>query len=293
MKKYITKFDVANTVRMKREKKDLSVVIVEGGTDVRFYYKFFDNSRCQIEPGYGKANTLGAISELENDDIVGVLAIIDADYLHLENKEIGSEDVFLTDTHDVETMIIKSKALDDFIYENANLEKVNDLLKTKNKNDLRDILINCTIYVDYIKWYNLKKNFSLKFKGLKFDKFITDNLSFDKDSFFKELVRNSGNFQTPIENVKKEVENFKSNDHDPWQVCTGHHLTEVLYIGLNKKFGYNSSYIANDVRQVESSLRMCYESRYFAETKLFKLIKKWEKDNSNYIVLDRDKFSLE
>lgn len=52
------------------------------------------------------------MSILEKDAFLGVLAIVDADFDILESKLPESKNVLFTDAHDLETMIMKSFALE-------------------------------------------------------------------------------------------------------------------------------------------------------------------------------------
>ena len=113
MIEHITGDSLANDVRMTRAQFSGSFLIVEGKTaDFRFYRRFIDEQRCQIVPAHGKTNACDAITILEEDEFPGVLALVDADFWRLEGIDTPSSNVFLTDSHDLESMIVKSQALE-------------------------------------------------------------------------------------------------------------------------------------------------------------------------------------
>lgn len=289
MKDYLSSSDIANSVRMKKTQFAGSIVIVEGCTDVRFYKKFVDDNDCILEPGYNKDNVIKSVGRLKDED--GILGIIDADYLNLEDEQIEEDNIFSTDMHDIETMIISSPALEDFLYEYTDDQKLNIFLKSKGRDNIREVLLECTLYIGYAKWVALKNDLSLKFKGLTFEKFITKMLSLDKSKFLNRLIANSKNFKGDKLDMTKKIEKLKNQEHDRLQICCGHDLSSVLLIGLKTKFGLYTVSSLKGVGHLEGALRMCYESYYFKETNLYRNIREWEKENSDYKVLDQKKFN--
>lgn len=116
---------IAGRVRQKRQVHRTSVfVIVEGLDDKKFYLSFLDRERCRIEVAYGRPNVEAALAILEADCIPDVLAIVDSDFDILDGKPAASPNLFRTDTHDIETMMLVSPALDKLLREHADEEHV-------------------------------------------------------------------------------------------------------------------------------------------------------------------------
>ncbi|HEY0755775.1 MAG TPA: DUF4435 domain-containing protein [Ktedonobacteraceae bacterium] len=106
---------IANALLFKRRypgNESLTFVLVEGDTDKRLYTAFTDEKHCSIHIAYSKTTALDAPAILEQNKMAGVLAVVDADFDILEEKEYMSPNTFLTDTHDTELMIVQSPALD-------------------------------------------------------------------------------------------------------------------------------------------------------------------------------------
>lgn len=100
--------EIANEIILIRAKYKGPVLLLEGGKDVKFFYRFVKNSEMPIIPAGGKEKVLNAIAILEaNDDIQGFMGIVDADFGHVDSSLPESQNVIVTDDHDVEMMIIK------------------------------------------------------------------------------------------------------------------------------------------------------------------------------------------
>ena len=107
----ITAHDIANDIRMTRGQYSVSFVIVEGEiSDLKFYSNLIDKDECQIVPAHNKDNALGALEMLERDEVSGVIAIVDANFMDFKVGRRASPNLFVTDTHDLETMILNSPA---------------------------------------------------------------------------------------------------------------------------------------------------------------------------------------
>jgi len=85
-----------------------AILLTEGTTDARVYGRFVNDAKCKLVPALGKDNAIGAISILENDRFCGVLAIIDTDFWRIDGITLNSPNILLTDTHDLESLILFS-----------------------------------------------------------------------------------------------------------------------------------------------------------------------------------------
>ncbi|NEP15226.1 MAG: hypothetical protein F6K14_34670 [Symploca sp. SIO2C1] len=86
------------------------------------------------------------------------------------------------------------------------------------------------------------------------------------------------------EQLKTWLINQKSSSHDPWQVCCGHDLVEILSVSLRKTFGSNKA-AEVEPNRLERNLRLAYEKAYFLKTHLYLKIRTWEANNQPFQVL--------
>lgn len=280
---------LANKIRMLHSQQTGACLIVEGTTDKKFYQNYVvDCQNCHIEIGGNKENAVQAIAILDKDNnFTGALAIVDADFDRLEGKLPTSQNILLTDNHDLETMLLQSPALDKLLTEYGSEEKLQDL-KESGK-DVREILIQAAVAIGYLRWVSLQQNLALKFEGLSFSKFVDKyTLAISASQLIKTVKARSteNRSEKPLPN-QSEIENLldslKSNDHNPWDVCCGHDLIEILSLGLRKLFGScQSKDVESDV--LEKNLRLAYERSHFGQTQLYTAIQEWEKANQLQII---------
>lgn len=149
-------------------------------------------------------------------------------------------------------------------------------------------ILESSISVSYLLWISLCDGLNLTFDGITFSKFVDEqNLQVDELKLIREVKNKSQAFSLKDENLQLQLSSRKSNNHDPWQVCCGHHLIEILSLGLRKTIGSNK---ASDVEsdKLERYLRLAYEESYFHDTQLYASIRNWEANNKPFKVLRSD-----
>jgi len=118
----------ANAIRLRRSTFSGTFLLVEGSLDRIFYERFVEKVACVLISISGKPSSklrvVAVLSILEKSNFQGVLAIVDADFDHLQVSSHNSPNLIRTDTHDLETMLLNSSALDKVIAEFGSEEKV-------------------------------------------------------------------------------------------------------------------------------------------------------------------------
>lgn len=284
MKNYLTAHDIANNARMIRTLHPGTILIVEGNTDIRVYERFVNDTYCKLIPANGKDKTIDALAILEKDNYDGVLAIVDTDFWKLDGIEPNTPNLLLTDTHDLETMLLSSDALDKILSEFGSATKIKKLGKP-----IRDILLKSALPIGYFRWLSspTKDNLFLKFKEFCFPNFVDKKtLSVAIDKLIKEVKTNSQHSTFDGNVIQLKIETLiKNNAYDPWHVCSGHDLVQILSIGLKNIFGNNKARtIATEL--LDGILRVAYEYSHFCLTKLHNAIKDWEKMHPSFKVLN-------
>ncbi len=274
LKEYTDEYTIANRIRMQRTQYSGSFLVVEGEKDQKTYSNFINEKECNIEIAFKKDALLKVLEILHKDNFAGILAIADADYWHVEKNIPTMKDLFITDSHDLETIILQSPALEKVLKEFGSKEKIATL---HGKINIRSKLIECGINIGYLRLFSLRKNLNLKFEGLKFSNFIDKtNLNCDLNTLIKELKNNSRQHILNENILKNAIQELKSEKHDPWQICCGHDLCAILSLAFRKFLGSKTI----TIEFIECSLRLAYEGQFFTQTKLYASIKHWEKNHS-------------
>lgn len=276
---------VANQIRLRRSTYQGTFLLVEGGSDKIFYERFTNRAECELVTVSGKPSSklrvIAVLKILEQESSFrGILAIVDADFDRLTIPLCYSSNLLYTDTHDLESMLINSRAFDKVLAEFGSEEKV-----LQFNRDIRLAILESSISVGYLLWISQRDGLNLTFDGITFSKFVDEqNLQIDELKLIREVKNKSQAFSLKDENLQLQLNSQKSNNHDPWQVCCGHHLVEILSLGLRKTIGSNK---ASDIEpdKLERYLRLAYEESYFRDTQLYASIRNWEVNNKPFKVL--------
>ncbi|AVH64380.1 DUF4435 domain-containing protein [Nostoc sp. 'Peltigera membranacea cyanobiont' N6] len=287
MREFLTVDRVANKIRQLRQTYSGAFLLVEGSSDKVFYERFIDKLACHLEITAGKPSSkqcaIEILAILETSNFQGVLAIVDADFDRLQNAPVKSPNLLLTDTHDLETMLIQSPTLEKVVAEFASEDKISQLNLA-----IREVLLSVGISVGYLRWISQSDGLNLTFDGITFSRFIDEkSWQFNELKLIQEVKNKSQAFYLKDEEIQQRLNSEKSNNHDRWQVCCGHDLVEILSLGLRKVIGTNN---AADVEpnSLERNLRLAYEVAYFCKTQLYSEIRLWETNNPPFRVLRND-----
>lgn len=287
MKEFLTPATIANRVRMLRSQHLGAFLIVEGDTDARVYRHFISAFHCQIVIAHNRDNAVKTLAILEAEQFAGMLAIVDADFERLENRQPDSHNFCFTDTHDLETMICQSPALEKVLAEFGSEDKIGGFVARQGET-IRMVLLKSGSQLGYLRWLSLRNQLALRFESLTFGKFVrAEALMIDLAKLVKAVKDHSSAHHLNELEIRKQMQALQDNSHDLWQVCCGHDLVGILSLGLRKTLG------SNDAKRVEQevisqALRLAYESAYFRSTRLYAAIQDWEKANSPYQVFSRN-----
>jgi len=275
MKDQITPDRIANSIRLLRGDHEGVFLIVEGHSDKLIYERLVNKQEVRVTIASGKNNAIKALSILEKEDnFRRVVAVIDADFSRIEQQIPDSNNLFLTDEHDLEMMLIKSAAFDKLLKERGSEEKIKAFTE-----DIRETLLKLGQEIGKLRWLSLRNKLDLKFEGLNFKNFIDkENLSINIDKLIISIKNNSQKPSLDEQQIKQDLSVISDENHDPWQLCCGHDFIDILAIALCKVLG---TWNANDVKTevLERELRLAYELSYFYQTQIYKLMINWQSNH--------------
>lgn len=264
-------------------KKSKAFVVVEGITDYRVYGKLLDQTRCEIVIGESKENVVEAIKLCEEKQLEGIIGIVDADFWHTQQypPHLPST-LFVTDYHDLECMMLHSRAFWHVLLEYGDTNKVAKF-EGRRHDKIRQCMLENVGLIGYLRKISLERHLDLRFSNLNFSEFVDLNsLEIQEVTLIKYIlfVSHKQN-QYEVKEISKWLKESVNAYDDLWQVCCGHDLMEWLTVGLVHLFGnYNAKKLFPG--QLEGSFRLAYHEVFFKETQLYKGLQEWERKNTTY-----------
>ena len=260
--------------------KDKCALIVEGPDDKKFYSNYVNSSNvivcvCVAEGCYNLLEILNMVNknlELKNK----IIAIKDADFDHIAGRTYEYDNLFMTDTHDWETMTMTDDVE----------RKISNEYLDEGKTGLFEQVMSDLLYYSYIRYYNdwihcEKQEKGILFKGLNIESIYNGVNAVDLLSIL-EIIKSHGN-NSKLDNFPNDltIETFKTEHPvlDLKQLSRGHDVVGALrcWIKVRKK-GKN----IND-NVISIMLRTGFSKQDFMATKLYKDINQWSESHGYHI----------
>jgi hypothetical protein len=268
-KQDITYQDKLNELRLDishPNNRGIAFVLLEGESDIRLFRKLFNLDRCKVEtiPG-GKFKLEDCVGELVNVYPL-IIGIRDADFIHLENYQYSKANLFLTDLHDMEMMLIS----EDDVF-SALMFEYTSLTKDKHPEVRNNIMISIE-QIGLMKWLNEKEDLEYKFDAGFQDLISFVNLEINFTQYFSRILSKSPNAKlTDITIVLQKINSLKQLDSNPFQICNGHDFMKALSQFIREK---GDGRIIGD-ENISSSFRMTFTLPLFKKTRLYNDTKLW------------------
>jgi hypothetical protein len=286
MKSLLDPFSIANDIQMTRTQHKGSFLIVEGsGSDLLLYKKFVKPKFCQIIPAHSKVSLIEVARLLIQSKFSGFAAIVDSDFDKLLQEKLYGEDnhIYTTDTHDLETLMLQSSALEDILVEYGSEEKIKKIHAATEKSVV-DLLLDAGKHIGCLRLISLKKQYNFSFDRLDYKNFINkDSLEIDRKALVKEVKNKSSRHDLSERIIFDEMSEVENAKHDILHLCCGHDLVKILSLGLTKAIGSEDSKNVTP-EAIERSLRLAYKFNDFKKTVTYQSLKKWESNNSPFSI---------
>lgn len=240
--------------------EDKILIIVEGVFD-KVYGFLFNNEKVFIKPNNTCGGLKNFLDELNKEYKDFLIIIKDADFDHLNKVSYEQyNNLFLTDTHDIETMMLSDPNIEQRLSEK--------FLSRKEEGFIQECMEQLE-FLSYLKWYNVKNHLKLIVKQIKIGNVYDGYHPVSLDDCRKELYKNDKNFKLCPDIIDK-VQAFiaLNKTDDKWNLTNGHDLCKALNIYFNKH--------GNTKESVSDYLSHGYAMADFEKTKLYSSIRKWE-----------------
>lgn len=244
------------------------LIVVEGPSDKDIYQEFYDSAKFHVYACPEFSGCIGLenmLREINKRYSKKILVIKDADFDHLNNKTYQDlPNFFLTDSHDLETMMISN----DF------LKRVEIEWQINDPEQLLVEVMEDIIHLSYLKWLNDIHNHKLVFRkkgkagscyhacGCIAIQDWLDSLYSDPDNSTKVIIS------------EKDMLRFESlhpvAKSDYLKLTNGHDLVSALSIKFQKLTCRNIS-----KKVVSRIMKDCFSLSSYQRTKLSANIATW------------------
>ena len=273
---YKTPGTLVAEIKMSRMSHEGAFLLVEGKDDIRFWTPTSRrHANCELVDGEGKRNVIEGIQKLDATSFVGVLGIVDSDYDPLIGISIESENLLLTDAHDLECLLCRSSALDKVLAEYGNRPKI-ERFENKTGDDVRTGLLERALVFGRLRWAAVRSDPVIDLGGLRVPQFVDEKTWIvASEELLCETLPGSSDDALELKRCIDEL--------DPWYVVHGHDMVEILRIGLRHTLGDIPASVG--VKEIGRMLRAAMTPDDLQATKLWRAMRTWEAANRPYMVL--------
>lgn len=255
------------------------ILVLEGPDDQLFYAKYVDNKNVIFSIAKGCYYMPELLSQSQQNTVLKdcVIGIKDADFDHVLGKEYGLDNLFLTDTHDWETMTMT---------EDGEIAVACEALGKTEEGLFLRVMSDIAIY-SYIRLYNLVEICEKSLDGILFRDFsfpqIYDGNNLSELSTCIECLKRHGNnaslsFFPSVESVREFVE--RCPKYDLYQISCGHDIIHGIICRLSFILGHSPEIGHRDIPRI---LRAAYTKQRFMATRLFVSIETWAKGHGKIV----------
>ena len=263
-----------NTIRFlfnSPKTKGKTIVLIEGSTDKKVYSFLFNLEKVYLHV-LGSCNSIEEILKNLNTKYKDeFFAIKDADFDWLNKKNYKYSNLFITDTHDLETMMVLS-------IPEINKRLCCDFFEGKNKNIISKVIKDLK-YLSLIKWFNSFYNFCLDVNCININLIYDGKKQVKAEQCIEKLYRKQSNEKKCPDILKKLRTFIKEKYQNEYlfnlKLVNGHDLFIAIAI-------YIRNYIKKNINEeiVSQFCRAAYTLQYFRKTKMYRSIKKWAQLNN-------------
>ena len=260
-----------------------TILLVEGETDVPFW-RLVGREKLFLIQCNGREAVLKELRAVHaGGPIPGLLAVIDADWDHIDGTQHDLPDLFTTDTRDLESMLVLcTRALEEVIWLHADPD-ARRALEASQGADLRALLLESARRFGRLRWLHLRRGCTFKWR----DQWLNDHFDpktwrVDEAGLLKALV---GLGLAPDEATLRAELAALPEVQDAW-LCRGHDLLILLARALSgplKRAGQSRPPGQDNLRDALTLAAL--PSGELHKTRLFVELRTWGVQNPSYAFL--------
>lgn len=248
-----------------------TVILVEGADDKTFYVRYVSEPHVVVSVLNSCHFMPDILSRAKSDKVLSdrVIGIKDADFDRILGKDYHLDNLFLTDTHDWETMTQTAESERNITIEA--LGRTETGVFTKVMNDLKNF--------SYLKLYNIAEICDKGKEGISFREFSISKIYDGKDECEVEccldkVKHHNNNARLAHFPGKAEIDGVKTAhpSPDPLQFTCGHDVIQGVVQRMIRLKGTSTDV---GVKETARILRTTFTADMFKATQLYRDIASW------------------
>ena len=265
--------------------QDKTILYVEGDDDEFVYKQFICEQQCEIIVQDGDCRLVNAIKMHNQENRSGYVAIKDNHFDVLLEHPVP-KNILTTDGHDLEVMILRSKALENVIdvrlrgEDKEQQERVIDF-----KSALRDRLFRLGSIIGYLRFKSCINSWGITIVVGRF----LQHLTTDCELAFRVAVKEFESCFSEVDTSQLDSEEFeKLYSRHPQHLCRGHDMVFIfsqIFKRMTKLYLKQEYNPGNDLAE---RLLLTFNETHFRATQLYQQILDWQSYCTSRRILKSD-----
>jgi len=260
---------------MRASRRDFVGIFVEGPSDASMWRRWL---RWEPVAAGGKAGVLAAIASVAQANVPGCVGIVDADFDRIDGTLPSSNDVVVSESHDIECDLARSPALDAVLAEVADEAAIQRLSGTAQT--FRDALAERALPFGLLRWTFLARG--IPYPGPRLGPFVhVERMTWAvrEDALRDDAARVLGITRTDLDT---DLATRRARVADLWHACNGHDVVDLLALAFREPLGKPKAF--PNVEAVSMALRLALDSADREALAIWRELGKWEARRAPFIV---------
>lgn len=278
MDAFKTPDELANHIIMEAQEPSTRVfVVLEGWNDQYLFAPHLHAEHALLLVAGSRELAEDAVRILNDErGDLPVIAILDADFERFEGRNPPAPNIFWTDGHDAEVMMLQSPALEKVLRERGSPNKLLSFTEDTNiraqARAVHAALLARGRVLGALLLHNLRAELALSFKDLKLDRALEEKTWKMNEDKLINLVREKNPLHR-LQNaaLKVAITPILTRTDADDDLCRGHDLTTILAVGLGRVLGSERV----DAQSLERELRLAFDTHCFQATALHVALVGW------------------
>ncbi len=281
MRESITGDDIFASAVMLRAADDVATVLVEGINDAKCLGVHVNASSARLLPCHGSKNLDRARQLVDQESVVGVLAIRDSDWYGVLHDRIESDNLVYTDLYDLDSTIMLSTGVGRrvaLVFGQA--DRVVTHCQKLGAAVPDELVVRVASRLGLLRAASELAGLSLSLRDFPFQEVLdVDSLAISDERVIAIAIRRTAGCFLSVEEVLAAMDVEELRVVPPLRLCSGHELAAVLSLLCRSAWGGGGVGRELLLQSVRSALS-CAELQ---QLELYEAVRGWE-SRTNYRV---------